>query len=176
MACEIGAGRKIPCKTVGGIKAIYFMNYDVISSAQITEDAGEMIDSFSAQDINLYKYDVRGGNTFDEAGETNEDNGTAFWTATGTVQLPNQDPTSRKELKVLAYGRPRVIVEGWDGRFKIYGREFGCQVSLSTASGGGMGDFNGYSLSIVAKETQPANFVDGGIIGDGGESTVIEGV
>ena len=57
MSCLLTAGRTIPCKdVVGGIKAVYFVNFGDITA--ITESADEVTDmtgTFSA-----YKYDLKG--------------------------------------------------------------------------------------------------------------------
>lgn len=172
MACEINSGRIEPCKTVGGLKAIYIANWD--KDFAPTFDTDEVIDSMGSL-TDLYKFEVRGANTFDEAGETSSENGTAFYTATGTLQLKKQDAVTRKELKLLAYGRPRVIAEGYDGSFKLFGLENGCDVAVSTASGAGMGDFTGYNLTVTAKEIAPANFVDATVMADAAEVTIVEG-
>ena len=91
MACDISHGRKASdiCKTVGGIKAIYFWNWD--DSFDINTDFiysnDEIVSNPTGTPIDFYKFEVRGGASFDEAGESNGDNGTAFWTTTGTIQL-----------------------------------------------------------------------------------------
>lgn len=173
MACEINSGRIEPCKSVGGLKAIYIANWD--NGFTPTFDTDEVIDSMGAL-TDLYKFELRGANSFDEAGETSSENGTVFYTTTGTVQLKKQDSVTRKELKLLAYGRPRIIVEGYDGTFKLFGLENGCDVAISTASGAGMGDFNGYNLTVTAMEVAPANFVDATVMADAAEVTITEGV
>ena len=164
MACDISHGRKASdiCKTVGGIKAIYIWNwddsFDVDTDFVFTGD-DSIGANVSGAPIEFFKYETRGGASFDEAGETSEENGTVFYTTTGTVQLKRQDSATRKELKLMAYGRPRVMVEDWNGDVKMYGLQNGCTVSFSTASGTSMGDFNGYSINITATEVEPANFV-----------------
>ena len=173
MACEINSGRKEPCKSVGGLKAIYIANWN--DSLTFIEDANELITAFSVETY-IHKFELRGANSFDEAGETSSENGTAFYTTTGTVQLKRQDAVTRKELKLLAYGRPRVITEDWNGDFKIYGIYNGCNVSVSTASGAGMGDFSGYNLTISAMEVEPAKFIDSNIIGDDTNTSIVEGL
>lgn len=176
MACDITLGRLEPCKTVGGLKAIYFCNWDDVDYGEFTFDADEELITTGGNDIPLYKYDLRGANTMDETGESSDENGTAFWTTAGTIQLKAQDAVTRKQIKLLSYGRPRIITEGWDGNFKMYGIKNGCTVSSGTNSGANMGDFNGYTLTIVAKEDAPAVFVDPAIIGDNIQFNVIAGV
>ncbi len=173
MACQISQGRTIACKTVGGLKAVYFVNNDSGFYSDAEFGTNDLIDGFSGNDWTLYKFELRGANTMDETNEVSEDNGTAFWSVNGAFQLKAQDAVTRKELKLLAYGRPHVVTEGWDGTFKLYGAEFGCTVSVNTASGAGMGDFNGYSLTITGMQTEPAFFIDPSIIGDGTETTVV---
>jgi hypothetical protein len=175
MACDISLGRLEPCKSVGGLKAVYFINYDnsYYESKSINLDE-EVEDLGSA--FNLYKYELRGANNFDEANEVSKENGTSFWTATGTLVFKAQDASTRKQMKLLSYGRPIVVTEGYDGQYKIYGLENGCDVAVNTASGAGMGDLNGYNITITAQEKEPAFFVDWTIFASAGKGTVIEGV
>jgi hypothetical protein len=77
-------------------------------------------------------------------------------------------------MKLLSYGRPIVITEGYDGLFKMYGLENGCDVAVNTASGAGMGDLNGYNVTVTAQEKEPAYFMDSAVLGT--ELTVVEGV
>jgi len=174
MACDISLGRLEPCKSVGGLKAVYFINYDssFYTGKSLTSD--DVIDGFVSATGNAYKYELRGANNFDEANEVSKENGTSFWTATGTLVFKAQDASTRKQMKLLSYGRPIVITEGYDGLFKMYGLENGCDVAVNTASGAGMGDLNGYNVTVTAQEKEPAFFVDSGVIG--GELTVVEGV
>lgn len=176
MPCDISKGRLIPCKTVAGLKSVYFINYNTGIYSDLGFDADEQVVGFSSNNLSLYKYDLRGANNMTEAGETNGDNNTAFWSGTGTFLMASQDAVTRKELKLMAYGRPIVITEGWDGVFKLYGAQNGCNVSVNTDSGSGLGDFNGYTVTVSASEKEPAFIVSPAIIGDGIESTIVLGV
>jgi hypothetical protein len=177
MACDISKGRLVGCKTVAGLKSISFINYaeGIYGDLEINVTT-ELVEGTSSGNITMYKYDLRGANTMDETGETNGDNNTAFWSASGSLTLASQDAVTRKELKLLSYGRPIVITEGWDGVFKLYGAQNGCNVSVNTNSGSGLGDFNGYTLTISASEKEPAFIVDSAIIDDGINFTTVEGV
>lgn len=177
MACDISKGRLVGCKTVGGIKSISFINYTegFYEDLEINGTT-ELIDGTNGNDVTMYKYDLRGANTMDETGETNGDNNTAFWSASGSLTLASQDAVTRKELKLLSYGRPIVITEGWDGVFKLYGAQNGCNVSVNTNSGSAMGDFNGYTVTVSASEKEPSFIVNSAIIDDGTNFSVVEGV
>jgi len=176
MACEnLSKGRLNPCKTVGGLKNIYFVNFDSATYGAMTLDADEQITAFGSAQT-LFKYELRGVQSIDETNENNADSGSSFWTAAGTITLKSQDLATRKELKLMSYGRPLVITEDFNGVFKLFGAQNGCDVSVGTASGAAMGDFNGYNLSIAANEKEPAFFIDSTIIDDTTNTVVTEGV
>ena len=68
---------------------------------------------------------------------------------------------------MLSYGRPHILIEDYNGNFRLAGLQNGVEVSVSTATGGAMGDLNGYNLSFEGKEKDPAYFVDSAIVGAG---------
>ena len=175
MSCDITKGRLEPCKdSVGGLKAVYFVNYDAAIAADATITAGE-ITAFDTT-LSLYKFDLKGANnSFDETNENSRDNGTSFWTQTGTLVLKKQDLATQSELKLLAYGRPLVVVEDYNGNFRMAGFENGCEVVVNTASGAAMGDLNGYNITFTGTEKEPAHFIDPTIIGDDTNTTVVPG-
>jgi hypothetical protein len=175
MSCDIISGRLEPCKdSVGGLKAVYFVNYDSDIYTDATIVTGE-ITGF-ATPITLYKFDLKGSNnSFDESNENSRDNGTSFWTQTGTLVLKKQDLATQSQLKLLAYGRPLVVVEDYNGNFRMAGFENGAEVTVNTASGAAMGDLNGYNITFVGTEKEPASFIDSAIIGDTTNTVVVFG-
>ena len=160
MACDITAGRLEPCKdSVGGITAIYIggaYTTDLLTSATIGAD-GEVTAFASA--LTFYKYDLKGANFFDQTNENSRENGTSFWTQTGTVVLKKQDKATTAQLKLLSYGRPQIIIEDYNGNHYLAGIENGVEVAVNTATGAGMGDLNGYNLTLTGTEKSPANFM-----------------
>ena len=77
MACDITLGRLEPCKdSVGGLKAIYFINYDATFYGLATF-TNEEITALDAA-VGTFKYDLKGANSFDEANENSRENGTSF--------------------------------------------------------------------------------------------------
>ena len=175
MACDISLGRLEPCKSVGGLKAVYFMNFSNDFYGGLGFDADEVIDTLGSA-ITVYKYELRGANNFDEANEVSKENGTSFWTSTGTLAFKAQDASTRKQMKLLSYGRPIVFTEGYDGSFKVYGAENGCDVAVNTVSGAGMGDLNGYNITVTAQEKEPAHFIDWNTLVGTLDITIVEGV
>ena len=62
----------------------------------------------------------------------------------------------------MAFGRPHVFVETFDGQVLLVGREHGAEVTGGTAvTGTAMGDLQGYTLTLTANETTMPNFVEG---------------
>jgi hypothetical protein len=181
MSCDISLGRLEPCKdSVGGIRAIYFINYTNGLLDTATFDSDEIITGFASA-LTLYKYDLKGANSFDETNENSRENGTSFFTQTGTIVLKKQDATTRKQMKLLSWGRPQVVVEFYnygasdETRYVLAGIENGCEVAPSTASGAAMGDLNGYNITFTGTEKEPAFFIDPTIINDTTNTTVVSG-
>lgn len=172
-SCDITAGRKERCKNnVGGIKNVFFINYDatLFSGATITD---EVITALAGA-ADSYKYEVRGANGFDEENNNSRENGSSFWAGTGTIVLKKQDSATQKELKLLSYGRPHVLVEDYNGNFRLFGQEHGCEVQVNSTTGQAMGDLNGYNLTVSSQEREMAYYVDASLVGDVAGFNVIE--
>jgi hypothetical protein len=167
MSCDITNGRIEQCKdSVSGLKAIYFINYDELNSdSGLTYDNTDtdLITSWEppAAVINLYKYELKGANSFETTINSSRDNGTTFFQQTLTIQLKRQDVATHKNVKLLAYGRPRIVVRTMTDQFFLMGLTQGADVTAGTVSSGtALGDFNGYNLTFEAMEVSPANFID----------------
>jgi hypothetical protein len=166
MACDISYGRVESCKSnVGGLRNMYIANYqsDFLDNATIVSEEITALTS----PVNVYKFELRGdNNTFDEANENSRDNGTSFWTQTANIAIKKQDNLSQVQLKLLSYGRPHIIFEDYNGKFRVLGAQNGCEISVSSSTGGAMGDMNGYTLAIEGKEVSMAYFIDSAIMDD----------
>jgi len=174
MACDLSLGRGTSCKdNRGGIKNIYFANNEDDLDTTATLDGDDQITAFATL-VTLYKYEVRGdGNTFDEANAVDKTAGTSKWDQTLTVALQKLTVADNKELKLMSWGNPQIVIEDYNGNFRIAGFENGCDVAVSTASGGNMAEFSGYNLEATGEEVAPANFIDPTIIGDDVNTTVV---
>jgi hypothetical protein len=159
MSCLLTAGRTIPCKdVVGGIKAVYFVNFGDLGT--ITESADEvtnMTGTFSA-----YKYDLKGNSSFEQSFNSSRENGTTFFGQTLNLQFSKLTKEDNKELKLMAYGRPQVVVLDYNDNAFLMGAEHGSEVTGGTiVTGAAMGDLSGYTLTLTAQELKPANFIAG---------------
>jgi hypothetical protein len=167
MSCDIANGRLETCKdAISGLLNIYFINYGDLEIGDVTyvDNAGNsdvIATWYPSAAMNLYKYELKGANGFEQTIQTSRDNGTTFFEQVLTVQLKKQDIATHKNVKMLAYGRPRIVVETRDHQYFLAGLEQGCDVTAGTVSSGtAMGDFNGYNLTLSAMERIPANFLD----------------
>lgn len=159
MSCEITLGRKIACKdNVGGIKNLYFVNYDTVPYSDLTI-VDETITVIATTTPAAFKYELKGANSLEEANEVSADNGTSFWTQTLTAILQKQDAATQKELKLMSYGNPKIMVEDYLGNIRMIGVQNGCTVQANTSTGATMGDLNGYNLTITGMENSPALYV-----------------
>ncbi len=158
--CDISLGRLEPCKTsVGGLKAVYFMNngdatgvtYDATDTDAITAIAGTP---------SGYKYDLKGNSSFEQTINSSRENGTTFFTQTLNLTLKSITAKDLKQIKLLAYGRPQVIVEDNNGKLFYAGLKNGMEVTGGTiVTGAAMGDLSGFTLTVVGEEPVPANMI-----------------
>lgn len=167
MACDFTGGRLEACKeSVGGLRNLYIANFNSAMYDGFTLGTDDEITALLAA-VTTYKFELRGeNNSFEESNENSRDNGTSFWTQSGTISLKTQDAASQKQLKLLSYGRPHVIIEDYNGNYRIAGAQNGVEFSVSTSTGAAMGDLNGYNVTFEGKELSPASFVAPAIMDD----------
>ena len=173
MACDISLGRLEVCKeSVGGLKNVYFVNYGDMTTITYNGTNTDVIDEVGGSP-SAYKYELKGTNSFDQTITSSRENGTTFFDQSLKLQLKSLDAVTHKQLKLLAYGRPQVIVEDNNGNFFYCGLEHGMDVTAGTiVTGTAMGDLSGYTLELKGMERVPANFL-GGTLAEVGFNVVI---
>ena len=162
MACDLSAGRNVPCKdVVGGIDAVYFVDFGNLGAITLTSDeVTDMAGTFSA-----YKYDVKGANSLEQAVTSSQDNGTTFFEQTLTLNLPKLTKEDMVQFKLMAYGRPHCVIVDNNGNALLAGKEHGLTVSAgSITSGAAFGDMSGTTLTLSGSEKLPANFISGATV------------
>ena len=181
MSCDISKGRKEPClDVVGGIKAGYMFNrgeygitYDLTDDHVIDD-----IDDGAASPSNAtcYKWEVKNASDLTQNIQSSRDTGTTFIEQVLSLTLKKLDKDTHKQLMLLAYGRPMIVVHDYNGNAFACGVENGMDVSGGTVvTGAAMGDLSGYTLSLTGHERLPANFLDGATVDDpfAGMSTTV---
>jgi hypothetical protein len=175
MSCDISAGRLEPCKnSVGGLKAVYFVNDgDATGYTYDTVDT-DVIDAVIGTP-SAYKYDLKGNSSFEQTITSSRENGTTFFEQTLNLTLKKLTIKDHKQIKLLTYGKPQVIVEDNNGNFFYCGLKHGMDVSGGTiVTGAAMGDLSGYTLVLTGMEPVPANFLGATLTAAG--FTVVAGV
>jgi hypothetical protein len=159
MACTLNKGRIEPCKdVVGGIKNVYFTDFGGFGT--VSQDADDQITDMTGT-FTAFKYELKGNSSFEQTVTSSRENGTTFFEQTLNLTLHKLSKEDNKEIKLLAYGRPHVAVEDYNGNVFVMGLEHGAEVTGGTiVTGAAMADLSGYTLSFSAQEVKPANFVD----------------
>ena len=160
MACLLTHGREEVCKEfVGGIKSIYFINYGLMGAItyNTATDYEDEIDTVAGA-FTLFKYDLKGANSFEQTITSSRENGTTFVEQTLTFTIKGLDAVTTKQMKLLAWGRPHVVIKTNANNFFLAGLNHGMDVTTGTiANGTAMGDLNGYTMTLVGTEAIPAN-------------------
>jgi len=165
MACDLTGGRTKPCKdAVGGVRKIHFVDFGDLGA--VTVGSNDEITDLGGT-FNYHTYDVKGNSSLETNIQTSLENGTTFFEQVLNVTLHKLSKEDNKELKLMAYGRPHVFVETFDGGVLLVGREHGAEVTGGTAvTGTAMGDLQGYTLTLTANEITLPNFVTGATTAD----------
>lgn len=164
MACDITAGRLEPCKnTIGGLRNVYFINKPLVDPFTIVAGEITAINTVALSDgiTQAFRYELKAdGNNFEEGFASDKNTGVTLFTQTVSLVLKKQDLQTNNEVKLLAWGSPYVIVEDRMGNFRVVGLSDGADVTGgSIVTGGAKADFNGYNITLVAEEVEPAPFL-----------------
>ena len=163
MSCDLSLSRIEPCKDVtGGLDAVYFINYeDAPLSGIVYDTTNTDVIEVLGTGIDCYKYELKGTSSFEQTITSSRDNGTTFFEQVLNLSLKKQDLATHKEVKLLSFGRPHIIVKDHNNNFFYCGLEHGAEVTGGTiATGAAMGDMSGYTITLTAQERIPANFFE----------------
>jgi hypothetical protein len=102
----------------------------------------------------------QGKNSSTETINSNAEVGTLFYTQALTLEFAKLTQNTRNKLATIAKRRNVVIIETHDGTFFLLGQTYGLDCTGgSILSGAGMGEFQGYQLTLTGMEKNPANEV-----------------
>ena len=176
MACEnLSLGRLKPCKdSVGGIQAVYFINYGDLGPVTYNASDTDVIDSIGTA-VSCYKYDVHFASSLTQNIQSSTENGTVAFEQVLELSMPKLSKEDNKEIKLIAYGHPHIVIEDQNGSFFLAGTVNGMEVTGGTiVTGTAMGDLSGYTLTLTGMEKIPANFLESTLTAAGG--TIVLGV
>jgi len=163
MSCNISAGRNEVCKdSVGGLQGVYFINYE---TGSFTKNASGEVTSLSGS--TAYFYELKGTSTYTETINSSRENGTTFFSQETVLNLKKLTNEMTTQLKLLAFGRPQILVWSNSGDCLLAGEVHGCDLTAGTIqTGGALGDLYGYSATFTGEEKLPAAFISGSTVED----------
>lgn len=174
MASTLTLGRlEADNENVGGLRAVYFINWLSTIYDTCTITAEEIVGFTPA--VTMFKYELKGNNGYVEDNPGDKNSGTRHWVGTGTLTFKKQSLAAQKEIKLLAYNNPIIVMEDYQGNFRLAGLQNGCSCNVTTDTGAAMGDFNGYGVTFTCEEKVPAYWVSSAIIDDTTNSSVTVG-
>jgi len=158
MSCNLTAGRQEVCKdSVGGLQGVYFINFE---SGSFTKNGDGEVTDLSGTTV--YYYELKGTSAYTETVNSSRENGTTFFSQETTLNLKKLTNEMTTQLKLLAYGRPQIIVWTNSGDALLVGEEHGADLTAGTIqTGGALGDLYGYSITMTGEEKLPAAFLSG---------------
>lgn len=162
--CNLTAGRQEVCKeSIGGLQGVYFINY---STGSFTQDADDLVTALPA-DTTVYYYELKGTSAYTETVNSSRENGTTFYSQELTLNLKKLTNEMTTQLKLLAKGRPQIIVHTKNGEALVAGLAEGCDLTAGTIqTGAALGDLYGYSITMTGEEKNPAAFISGSTADD----------
>jgi hypothetical protein len=162
MACNLSAGRNEVCKdSIGGLAGVYFLNF---TTGSFTKNGAGEVTAFPSGST-VYYYQLKGTSAYTETVNTSRENGTTFFSQELTLNLKKLTNEMTTQLKLMAYGRPQIVVHTMNGDALLVGENEGADMTAGTIqTGAAMGDLYGYSVTMTGMEQLPAAFISGSTI------------
>jgi hypothetical protein len=163
MPCNLSAGRQEVCKeSIGGLQGVYFVNYTTGSFTHQTPSDPNSVITAVPSGSTLYFYQLKGTSAYTETVNTSRENGTTFFSQELILNLKKLTNEMTTQLKLMAYGRPQIIVWTNNGDALLVGEKLGADLTAGTIqTGAALGDLYGYSATFTGMEQQPATFLSG---------------
>jgi hypothetical protein len=155
MACDLAAGRALPCKDgLGGIKEVLWCVLDDVTYAAIS--AGAVADITST--TTFYRWVLtKNSGSFQQNITSSVENGTVYYEQVLTIQTPVLEAAVSAELANVNKNRLSIVVRDVNDNFHIMGYAHGAEVTGGTVgTGTAKGDLNGYNVVFTAEEEVPA--------------------
>jgi len=159
MACNLTQGRQEVCKeSIGGLQGAYFVNF---TTGSFTKNASGEVTALPTG-TTVYYYQLKGTSAYTETVNTSRENGTTFFSQELVLNLKKLTNEMTTQLKLMAYGRPQIIVWTNNGDALLVGEHLGADLTAGTIqTGGALGDLYGYSATFTGMEQLPAAFLSG---------------
>lgn len=158
MACLLTTGYSLGCRdSIGGIQDVWIGNFG--PNATYTLNATDTITAFTGTTVSYFKFEQEmETGQFNQAGAYSTENGTVFFTQELQLSFHKNDATLRNQLLVLSQANMSVIVKDQRGEYWLMGYQNGVRATAgSMNTGKAFGDLNGFTITLTAKEPEPAH-------------------
>ena len=169
-SCEMTAGYSKPCRDEkGGIKSVYFIQLEHISSMTVSaskEVTAIVLTAPSGGTARAWRYKLEMNlSSFTDTLTGSRDNGTLFSAQQLTMILNDNRQATRNQLMLLAQNDLVAIVELANGDFEMLGAYNGLTLTTDErASGVIKSDRSGHTITMDGQEDELAFKVDSTII------------
>ncbi len=161
--CLVTAGIKIPCKTAkGGAKRALIANEGVL----VPTFTSGSITAFSGTTPTVFEFLFDAGQGGANSTSTNTREGSPFFTETVTLNFHVLSAAKAAQLLLIFQGRKQIIIEDFNGNFKLYGLTAGLLVNIVENTGTAAGDAYGYTVTATAEESTLPPFCTADAIDD----------
>ncbi len=156
MSCALTQGYTLDCRdNVGGVREIYITELSNMTAPTVTSGTVTAITMQTGSQFWKYQLEKETA-TLIEHIQTSDANGTVYFEQDLDFTIRKLQAAWRNEIKSIAQNRLAIIVLDRNGLYWLCGMNNGLELQNSdTATGKGMGDFNGYHLKFKGKEEQP---------------------
>lgn len=177
--CDLSYGYNVPCKSVGGVQAIWVGTYNsglvytLDTSAPGLTSSYNTITGFtgSVGTFNLFEANLETASLV-ETGNFSVENGTAFYTQTCEITVYGMKQSLVEQINILGKGRWRIIILDQAGNYWLMGKQNPVNVTAATPGlGKAYGDLNGAIITFEGREPAPITQVSSAAVGILGVTT-----
>lgn len=161
MSCLITAGVALGCRdNIGGIDTVYIGNFN--TAVTYTTGTNSIIEAFTGGTVSYHTFDQEiEVAEFNEAVVASTENGTVVFEQTLSITLHKNDGALKNTIKLLSQGHLSILILDQRGVYHLMGKDNGVRASEGTLGvGKAFVDLNGFILSFIGKESEPANEVN----------------
>jgi hypothetical protein len=152
MACALTAGYSQDCRdSMGGVKSLYIIEWANVTYT-VASNVVTAVDNATSK--RWWKYNpAKFTGMAKETINASVENNSVFYGQEITFPLGKQQTTTRNEILLLAQNKLAIVVEDQNGKFWLYGRNNGMDLTGGEAgTGTAAGDRNGYTLTFTGQE------------------------
>lgn len=166
MACALTQNYTRDClENFGGVKTVWLMELENADSITLTAGVVTTIDKAVGKVFRKYVLEAHVAEGSEDVAK-NRDSGTSAVKQSVKFPINKMTTSVRNELLLLGKNRLLIVLLDNNGKGWLYGYEFGCTLeSAAIKTGVKLEDHNGYELTFVGNEKEPAYEVDSTTLG-----------